>query len=53
VVTSLKGRNKTLYEKVYARENLIMDLKLYTRADKTAYHRWEANQFRLFLHMGA
>ena len=34
-------------------ENLIKDMKLYTRSDKTACHRWEANQFRLFLHMGA
>ena len=33
--------------------NLIKDIKLYTRSDKTACHRWEANQFRLFLHMGA
>jgi hypothetical protein len=57
VATSLKGRGKTLYEKVYCArgraENLIKDLKLYTRADKTACHRWEANQFRLFLHVGA
>jgi Transposase DDE domain group 1 len=34
-------------------ENLIKDLKLYTRSDKTACHRWQANQFRLFLHQGA
>ena len=34
-------------------ENMIKDLKLYTRSDKTACHRWEANQLRLFLHMGA
>jgi hypothetical protein len=34
-------------------ENLIKDMKLYTRSDKTACSRWEANQFRLFLHMGA
>ena len=34
-------------------ENLIKDLKLYTRSDKTACTRWQANQFRLFLHMGA
>jgi hypothetical protein len=34
-------------------ENLIKDMKRYTRSDKTACHRWEANQFRLFLHMGA
>jgi len=28
-------------------------MKLYTRSDRTSCHRWEANQFRLFLHMGA
>lgn len=57
VVTNLEGRAKLLYEKVYcargAAENLIKDLKLYTRSDKTACSRWQANQFRLFLHMGA
>ena len=57
IVTSLEGRSKHLYEKVYcargAAENLIKDWKLYTRADKTACHRWQANQFRLFLHTGA
>ena len=57
IVTSLDGRSKHLYEKVYcargAAENLIKDWKLYTRADKTACHRWQANQFRLFLHIGA
>lgn len=57
IVTNLPGRAKTLYEEVYCargrRENLIKDMKLYTRSDKTACHRWEANQFRLFLHMGA
>lgn len=57
VVTNLPGRAKTLYEKVYCArgcmENMIKDMKLYTRSDKTACHRWEANQFRLFLHMGA
>jgi hypothetical protein len=57
VVTSLTGRAKVLYEKVYCArgrmENLIKDLKLYTRSDKTACSRWQANQFRLFLHMGA
>jgi hypothetical protein len=46
-----------LYEKVYCargrKENLIKDMKLYTRSDRTSCHRWEANQFRLFLHMGA
>lgn len=57
VVTSLTGRGKVLYEKVYSArgrmENLIKDMKLYTRSDKTACSRWQANQFRLFLHMGA
>lgn len=57
VVTDLPGRAKVLYEQVYCArgkmENLIKDMKLYTRSDKTACHRWEANQFRLFLHMGA
>ena len=57
VVTNLEGRAKVLYEKVYcargAAENLIKDMKLYTRSDKTACSRWQANQFRLFLHMGA
>jgi Transposase DDE domain group 1 len=57
VVTNLPGRGKHLYEQVYCAhgkmENLIKDMKLYTRSDKTAYHRWQANQFRLFLHMGA
>ncbi|MCP4082702.1 MAG: IS1380 family transposase, partial [Planctomycetaceae bacterium] len=27
--------------------------KLYTKSDRTSCHRWEANQFRLFLHTGA
>ena len=57
IVTNLSGRAKLLYEKVYCArgkmENLIKDMKLYTRSDKTACHRWEANQFRLFLHQGA
>ena len=57
IVTNLPGRGKVLYEKVYcargSMENLIKDMKLYTRSDKTACSRWQANQFRLFLHMGA
>ncbi len=40
VVTSLTGRGKHLYEKVYCArgtaENLIKDMKLSTRSDKTA-----------------
>ena len=57
VVTNLVGRAKTLYEKVYCArgrmENMIKDHKLYTKSDRTSCHRWEANQFRLFLHTGA
>jgi len=57
VVTNLAGRAKTLYEKVYCArgrmENMIKDHKLYTKSDRTSCHRWEANQFRLFLHTGA
>jgi hypothetical protein len=57
VVTNLTGRGKHLYEHVYCSrgrmENMIKDLKLHTRSDKTACTRWQANQFRLFLHMGA
>ena len=57
VVTNLAGRAKVLYEKVYCArgrmENRIKDMQLYTRSDKTACSRWQANQFRLFLHVGA
>jgi Transposase DDE domain group 1 len=57
IVTNLPGRGKHLYERVYCQrgraENLIKDMKLATRSDKTACWRWQANQFRLFLHMGA
>jgi len=57
VVTNLPGRAKVLYEKVYCArgrmENMIKDHKTYTRSDRTSCHRWEANQFRLFLHTGA
>jgi hypothetical protein len=57
IVTNLKGRGKTLYEKVFCArgnaENLIKDMKRFTRSDKTACSRWQANQFRLFLHVGA
>jgi Transposase DDE domain group 1 len=57
VVTNLTGRGKHLYERLYCQrgavENLIKDMKCTTRSDKTACSRWQANQFRLFLHMGA
>ena len=57
VVTNLPGRAKVLYEKIYCArgrmENMIKDHKLHTKSDRTSCHRWEANQFRLFLHTGA
>ncbi len=57
IVTNLTGRSKHLYEKGYcargAMENLIKEHKLYTKSDRTSCHRWEANQFRLFLHTAA
>jgi hypothetical protein len=57
VTNLLGGRSKHLYEKVYCArgkmENLIKEHKLYTKSDRTSCHRWEANQFRLFLHTGA
>ena len=57
IVTNLPGRAKVLYARVYCArgrmENMIKEHKLYTRSDRTSCHRWEANQFRLFLHTGA
>ena len=65
VVTNLSGTAKGLYARVYCArgrmENMIKSLpparsgehKLYTKSDRTSCHRWEANQFRLFLHTGA
>ena len=32
---------------------MIKEPKLYTKSDRTSCHRWEANQFRLFLHTAA
>src|SRR5262249_3663027 len=56
-VTNLPERRNMLYETDHCArgrmENLIKDMKLYTRSDRPSCHRWEANQFRLFLHMGA
>ncbi len=57
IVTNLAGQAKVLYEKVYCARgrmaNMIKEHKLYTKSDRTSCHRWEANQFRLFLHTGA
>jgi hypothetical protein len=43
----------SLFLRARARKNLIKDMKRFTRSDKTACSRWQANQFRLFLHVGA
>ena len=34
-------------------ENMIKEHKLRTKSDRTSCHRWESNQFRLFLLGGA
>ena len=48
---------KHLYDKLYCArgrmENMIKEHKLYLASDRTSCHRWEANQFRLFLHTAA
>ena len=57
VVTNIYGRPKVLYEKVYcsrgAVELMIKDHKRHLHSDRTSCHRFEANQFRLFLHSAA
>lgn len=55
VVTNLTTLTpRTIYEKLYsdrgAMELLIKDHKTHLRSDRTSCHRFEANQFRLFLH---
>src|SRR5215475_933542 len=55
VVTDLEqARTKVLYQHIYCArgqaENEIKDHKLYLKSDRTSCHRFEANQFRLFLH---
>ena len=45
---------RILYQKIYCNraraENFIKDHKLYLHSDRASCHRFEANQFRLFLH---
>jgi hypothetical protein len=58
VVTDLEqARAKVLYRQIYCArgqaENEIKDHKLYLKSDRTSCHRFEANQFRLFLHSAA
>ena len=57
VTNAINARAKKLYEQVYsARGNaelFIKDHKLYLKSDRTSCSRFEANQFRLFLHSAA
>ena len=58
VVTDLdQARAKELYRQIYCArgqaENDIKDHKRYLKSDRTSCHRFEANQFRLFLHSAA
>jgi hypothetical protein len=58
VVTDMEqARTKVLYQHMYCArgqaENEIKDHKRYLKSDRTSCHRFEANQFRLFLHSAA
>src|SRR5256886_10273403 len=58
VVTDMeRARTQVLYQHIYCAhgqaENQIKDHKLYLKSDRTACHRFEANQFRLLLHSAA
>jgi hypothetical protein len=58
VVTDLEQAGaKVLYRQLYCArgqmENDIKDHKRYLKSDRTSCHRFEANQFRLFLHSAA
>jgi hypothetical protein len=58
IVTNLKmPRSAWIYETIYCgrgqMENYIKDHKLFLHSDRTSCHRFEANQFRVFLHSAA
>src|SRR5438874_5879901 len=58
VVTDMEhARTKVLYQNIYCArgqaEHEIKDHKRYLKSDRTSCHRFEANQFRLFLHSAA
>jgi hypothetical protein len=57
IVTNISGGAKLLYEKLYcsrgAVELMIKEHKRHLHSDRTSCHRFEANQFRLFLHSAA
>ena len=58
VVTDMEhARTKVLYQQIYCArgqaENDIKDHKRSLKSDRTSCHRFEANQFRVFLHSAA
>ncbi len=58
VVTSLEqARTRVLYRTIYCArgdaENDIKEHKGYLKSDRTSCHRFQANQFRVFLHAAA
>ena len=58
VVTDLEqARTQVVYRQLYCMrgqmENEIKDHKRYLKSDRTSCHRFEANQFRVFLHSAA
>ncbi len=58
IVTNLESsRRAWIYERIYCgrgqMENYIKDHKRFLHSDRTSCHRFEANQFRLFLHSAA
>ena len=58
VVTDIeKAKTTVLYKQIYCArgedELYIKDHKLYLKSDRTSCHRFEANQFRIFLHSAA
>jgi Transposase DDE domain group 1 len=58
VVTDMEyARTKVLYQQIYCARghaaNEIKDHKLSLKSDRTSCHRFEANQFRLFVHSAA
>jgi hypothetical protein len=58
IVTNIQLSHKAyIYETIYCgrgqMENYIKDHKLFLHSDRTSCHRFEANQFRVFLHSAA
>jgi hypothetical protein len=58
IVTNIQlSRKAYIYETIYCgrgqMENYIKDHKLFLHSDRTSCHKFEANQFRVFLHSAA